>query len=439
MLNKGMYSAIFAGLGGHEHHHHHAIERTFEQEQQPHHVVPEHLHKLQYKIEKNHWQLPSFPNPFKIIKEYTSWGNIKFIDESGNEMDTHYESFNSDESNPLFKWYEEKTHKYIAYEAAAKQFYLEDDYAAKGKCPIMSLLTSESQIDAKMAEPQDKESPFYVEEPEDPNGIPTAMFHGFGDFCMQPGDIQFNMMLMKGTGARVKCIEVGFPAFSSVINNFQEIAEKSCQKIANDKLFQGEFNVIGLSQGGLLARYIAEECDMPGKVRNIVTMGGPHMGVDAVPHCFDGIACEIVNTVAKKLVYTEMAQNWIAPAGYFRDVNDMQTYEKKSVFLPALNNEHSSSNYADIRKSSFSSINAGLFAMFSEDTMIYPKETAHFRSLDKQGNVMALEDMEFYKQDYIGLKTLNEAGKITFDTIEGDHLQFTTDYIKNTIIPFLKQ
>lgn len=71
--------------------------------------------------------------------------------------------------------------------------------------------------------------------------------------------------------------------------------------------------------------------------------------------------------------------------------------------------------------------------------MIYPKETAHFRSLDKNGKVMNLEDMDFYKSDYIGLKSLNDTGKVTFGVIEGDHLQFTTTYIKETVIPFLKQ
>jgi len=265
------------------------------------------------------------------------------------------------------------------------------------------------------------------------------MFHGFGDFCLQPGDIQFNEMVSKGTGGTVKCIEVGTPMVGSIINNFQDMAQKSCQKIANDETFKGEFNVIGLSQGGLLARYIAEECDMPGTVRNVVTLGGPHMGVAAVPHCFDGVLCDIVNTVAKKFVYQSWAQDWIAPAGYFRDVNDYTTYEKDSVFLPALNNENSSSKYAALRKGAFSGINAGLFGMFSEDTMIYPKETAWFQGLDSHGKVMKLEDQPFYSEDYIGLKSLNEAGKVTFSEIKGDHLQFTTTYIKETVIPFLKK
>jgi hypothetical protein len=241
MLSKSLYGALFAGM--HNQHHHHQQSAAVEQ----HHEVPSHLHKIKFKKEKHHWSFPNLPNPFKAMKNYSSWGQIRFIDEDGDEMNTHIEAYQSQESNHLLKWYEEKTMKYIAYEAAAKKFYLEDDYAAKGKCPIMSLLTSESQVESKMEEPMDKESPFYVEQPEDINGVPTAMFHGFGDFCMQPGDIQFNEMLSHGTGAKVKCIEVGTPAIGSIFNNFQEIAEKSCQKIKNDKTFHGEFNVVGLS------------------------------------------------------------------------------------------------------------------------------------------------------------------------------------------------
>lgn len=70
--------------------------------------------------------------------------------------------------------------------------------------------------------------------------------------------------------------------------------------------------------------------------------------------------------------------------------------------------------------------------------MIYPKETAWFQGLDKNGKVQPLKESDFYKQDYIGLKSLDEAGKIKFDEINGDHLQFTTSYIKETVIPFLK-
>lgn len=146
------------------------------------------------------------------------------------------------------------------------------------------------------------------------------MFHGFGDACVNPGDIQIDRIMAKGTGAKVHCIEVGVPSLGEVFNNFETIAQKSCAKVASNPDFQGEFNVVGLSQGGLLARYIAEECEMPGKVRNLLTAGGPHMGVAAIPGCFTGVMCNVLNFFASKIVYYQWAQDIFAPAGYFRDV-----------------------------------------------------------------------------------------------------------------------
>ena len=118
---------------------------------------------------------------------------------------------------------------------------------------------------------------------------------------------------------------------------------------------------------------------MPGKVRNMATLGGPHMGVDAVPGCFEGVICDIVNKIAKKLVYLDVVQNWFAPAGYFRDVNNMAAYLKSSVFLPVLNNEASqTSKFAEVRKGKLTDLNSIMLAKFDKDTVIYPKETAWF-------------------------------------------------------------
>jgi hypothetical protein len=100
--------------------------------------------------QKSGWH---FPCPFEAFKNYAKWGRLEFIDENGATVDASYDEVKSNESNFIFKWYEEKTAKYIAAKAAAKKFLPEDDYKNKGKCPIMSLLTSESDVDAKMEEP----------------------------------------------------------------------------------------------------------------------------------------------------------------------------------------------------------------------------------------------------------------------------------------------
>jgi len=42
---------------------------------------------------------------------------------------------------------------------------------------------------------------------------------------------------------------------------------------------------MGFSQGGLIARSIAQSCDIQGKVRNLMTVGSPNMGITAPPMC----------------------------------------------------------------------------------------------------------------------------------------------------------
>jgi palmitoyl-protein thioesterase len=303
------------------------------------------------------------------------------------------------------------------------------------ECPIADYFT---QVMKSYWEPEEivQADPLFK---ANPNGVPTAMFHGFGDACINPGMGNIDKIIAEGTGAHVECIEVGLPSLGEVINNIETVAQKSCDQIKANKNFQGEFNVIGLSQGGLLARYIVEECEMPGKVRNMVTIGGPHMGVDAVPHCISGVACELVNYVARKLVYLPIVQDWLVPAGYFRDAANFQAYLKGSVFLPALNNEsEQKTGFSQARKDRFSALNGAQLIMFDQDTMIYPKETAHFQSLDSKGkNVLPLEETDFYKQDYIGLRSLKEAGKADFVTWSGDHLQFSIAQLNEQVIPFL--
>lgn len=78
--------------------------------------------------------------------------------------------------------------------------------------------------------------------------------------------------------------------------------------------------------------------------------------------------------------------------------------------------------------------------MFSEDTVVYPKESEWFQQLKPDMlTVEALEESSFYKEDYIGLRALAEAGKVQYASIAGDHLQFTEADIDNTFVPFLLQ
>lgn len=268
--------------------------------------------------------------------------------------------------------------------------------------------------------------------------IPTAIFHGLGDACIYPGMHHFTKEIKNQTGDYAKCVEVGNGSITSIKDNFMDQADKACQALLADPEFEAdEINVMGLSQGALLSRYIVESCPIKGKVRNWASIGGPNLGVVDIPNCFNGFICNIINGVARDFVYDTWVQNILGPAGYFRDTYHFDKYLSGSVFLPFLNNEEANDTEAPARKERFTALNGALLMMFTEDSMVYPKESEWFQQLDQDGNLMPLEDSDFYKNDQLGVKALNEAGKIQFVSVVGDHLQFSEADIENTIVPFL--
>jgi palmitoyl-protein thioesterase len=65
-----------------------------------------------------------------------------------------------------------------------------------------------------------------------------------------------------------------------------------------------------------------------------------------------------------------------------------------------------------------------MLVKFNSDTMIHPKETAWFQQWNENGDIIVLEDTDFYKNDFVGIRYLKEHGKAKFVEIEGDHLRF---------------
>ena len=56
----------------------------------------------------------------------------------------------------------------------------------------------------------------------------------------------------------------------------------------------------------------------------------------------------------------------------------MDKYLADSVFLPYLNNETGDDVIKAANKARFSALNSAMLVMFSEDTVVYPKESEWF-------------------------------------------------------------
>jgi len=275
---------------------------------------------------------------------------------------------------------------------------------------------------------------FKIGEPE-VQVAPIAVFAGFGDDCNNPGMKRFTQHFGTALNTTAKCIAIGNGASSSIFMNFEDQGKAACEVIANDPTFDGEFSVVGNSQGGLLARYVVEKCtNLKGTVRNFATFGAPHYGVAKLPHCFHGIICNAVNYVIDMGIYWTLVQNYIAPAGYFRDVNHLDYYKQHSSFLPSLNNEVEFNQEAHDR---FSNLNKVFLGMFAKDSMIYPASSAWFNELQPDGSILPFNETEAYNKDFLGLQKLYEEDRIVFHEFPGDHLQFSTDDIDEFVLPIL--
>lgn len=78
----------------------------------------------------------------------------------------------------------------------------------------------------------------------------------------------------------------------------------------------------------------------------------------------------------------------------------------------------------------------GLF-MWDDDEIVHPKESEWFGAYDKHRLIVPLRKSEIYKNDTIGLKTLDEAGKLFFYHGPGIHMHNPPEYINDYLIPLL--
>ena len=125
---------------------------------------------------------------------------------------------------------------------------------------------------------------------------PIAIFYGIGQNCevYQLRNLVQNLKLYLGTN-KIKCIRVGDGFYTTFLKSFNNQAEEACKVIKADPIFQSDFSIIGISQGGLIGRSIIEKCDTKGIVKRYISISSPQMGVAVFPKLTCGFICNIYN------------------------------------------------------------------------------------------------------------------------------------------------
>ncbi|KAK1229218.1 ATPase with role in protein import into the ER [Marasmius sp. AFHP31] len=284
---------------------------------------------------------------------------------------------------------------------------------------------------------------------------PLVVWHGLGDSHSSPGMLEFFKMIQgvhPGIFIHSVYIEEELDkdrqaGFYGNVNDQIEVVSKQLADIP--ELSEG-FDAIGFSQAGQFFRAYAERYNNP-PIRNLLTFGSQHMGVSDIGTCrpYD-LLCQIARRAAKAGVYTEWAQENLVQAQYFRDPADITRYLASNKFLTSINNELSDSRN-ETYATNLASLDNLVLIMFTEDTTVVPKESGWFGSevIEDEFHLSTEEEVHYegdgsdgqerigkelkkkerladrvvipmkmqplYKQDWIGLRTLDERGGVAFD------------------------
>jgi len=143
-----------------------------------------------------------------------------------------------------------------------------------------------------------------------------------------------------------------------------------------------------------------------------------------------------VDFLIQLAVYSNYVQEHLVPANDIKIPTDIDEYNKGCRFLPKLNNEiQRNSAY----KEQFASLQGLVLIMFEHDTILVPKETSWFGYFPDGSwtPVLPAQETTLYTEDRIGLKSLDEAGKVKFVKVSGGHLEISYSDMKEYILPYL--
>jgi palmitoyl-protein thioesterase len=261
--------------------------------------------------------------------------------------------------------------------------------------------------------------------------LPILLFAGCNDWC--PGIDYFEESIQKHTNSRVICVEYA-PKIDSVFNNLEKMIEKACNKIEEYRgILTDGYILIGMSMGGLIARGILQICDIGQYATKLITLGTPHMGITTVPSFEKNWMIDLFNKIFKTFAYSNVFQGFVGSTNFFKIPEKYTEFLQSRTYLSILNNEglyNDSFRQRTIRLKQF------VLVSYKGENFLEPKESVSFGWFDDKdlSKIVRFNQTKLYKQDLIGLRYLDENGRLSFVEVPGRHqdprIAFTDEFKK---------
>jgi palmitoyl-protein thioesterase len=274
---------------------------------------------------------------------------------------------------------------------------------------------------------------------------PLVIWHGLGDSYDSPGLLKVQSSIAKmHPGIYIHSVYIDpdpkEDKRATFYGNVDEQVELVAQQLKDVPQLSGGFDAIGFSQGGQFLRaYIERHNDPP--IRNLITFGSQHMGISDLPACkpYD-LLCNLARHAAHAGVYNEWAQQNLVQAQYFRDPAQLERYLDSNHFLASINNElparHKNTTYA----TNLAQLDTLVLVLFADDRTVVPKESAWFGSYpvpdgDEEGvggggkekAIVPMREQPLYVEDWIGLRTLDESGRVELVSCDAEHMRLSPE------------
>lgn len=267
---------------------------------------------------------------------------------------------------------------------------------------------------------------------EDQGKLPVVFMHGMGDAGDNSGMQEICKHMADTYNVYTVCLDVddGFSSITTVMDDQLAALTKIVQ---SDPKLAGGFNAMGMSQGGLLMRSYINRVNNP-PVSRYVSLCGTQNGVDECPS-ISYVICPIwryvMNPYKTEIVFSD----------YWKDSTDEATYLKESRFLADVNNEKETKNAT--YRNNMLGLNMYMLIEANPDGMVYPHASeshGYYKwGTDKSSDVQLMRDTEAYKGDWLGLKTLDQQGRIVELKYQGQHMQIPSDMLFNQVLPTLAE
>ncbi|PQE29252.1 palmitoyl thioesterase protein [Rutstroemia sp. NJR-2017a BBW] len=272
------------------------------------------------------------------------------------------------------------------------------------------------------------------EDDNDDTPLPLVIWHGLGDnykadglaqvgelaAAVHPGTFVYNIHLDEDASA---------DRTATFFGNLTLQIEQVCTLLSTHPILSTApaIDAIGFSQGGQFLRGYISRCNNP-PVRSLLTFGSQHNGISSFQSCSPtDFLCRGAQSLLRSNTWSAFVQSRLVPAQYFRDPVDLGPYLEHSNFLADINNERLLKN--PTYKANMQKLERFVMYVFEDDETVIPKESAWWSEVNGT-EVLPLRERAIYKEDWLGLKSLDERGALRFEKAPGVHMALSEELLE---------